>query len=163
MKKQLITAAILAFFAISPLTYADHNHSLAFSVGAFEAFDNDESAAEIGVEYRFAPIESVFNLIPSIGLNLSEDGAYWASAGVRYDYALSQNWVITPNFALVGYENGAGLDLGLGLEFRTGLDVAYRLTNSSRLALGIYHMSNADLGEDNPGSESVILSYSFDL
>jgi len=162
MNKQLILAGILAF-GLPPLTYADPNHSLAFSAGAFEAFDKDGKAAEIGVEYRFSPMESVFNLIPTVGLNINEDGAYWASAGVRYDYALSQNWVLTPNFALVGYEKGAGLDLGLGLEFRSGLDLAYKLTDNSRLALGIYHMSNADLGEDNPGSESVILSYSFDL
>lgn len=162
MKKQLITTALLAFLS-SPLTYADHNHSLAFSAGAFEAFDSDNSAAELGVEYRFAPLDSVFNLIPTLGLAINSDGGYWATAGVRYDYALSPNWVLTPNFALVGYEDGAGLDLGLGLEFRTGLDLAYKLTESSRLALGIYHMSNADLATDNPGSESVILSYSFDL
>lgn len=162
MKKQLIAAGILAL-AVSPLTFADHSHSLALSAGAFEVFDSDQRAAEIGIEYRFSPIESVFNLIPTVGLNINEDGAYWASAGVRYDYQLNHNWILTPHFAFVGYEDGAGLDLGLGLEFRTGLDLAYRLTDTSRIALGIYHMSNADLGDDNPGSESVILSYSFDL
>lgn len=162
MKKKLIFAGMLAV-TISPLSFADQNHSLAISAGAFEAFDSDQRATEIGIEYRFAPIESVFNLIPTVGLNINDDGAYWASAGVRYDYGVGTNWILTPNFAFVGYEDGAGLDLGLGLEFRTGLDLAYRLTDSSRLALGIYHMSNADLADDNPGSESVIITYSFDL
>lgn len=162
MKKQLIIASLLTV-TTSPMTYADHSHALAFSVGAFEAFDSDQRATEVGIEYRFAPLDSVFNLIPTVGLAMNSDGGYWATAGVRYDCELSPDWILTPNFALVGYEDGAGLDLGLGLEFRTGLDLAYKLTEHSRLALGIYHMSNADLAKDNPGSESVILSYSFDL
>lgn len=160
--RNLLAVGFLSF-ALSPLVYADDSHSFAFSAGAFEAFDSDESAAELGIEYRFAPLESLFNLRPTLGVAINNDGSYWATAGVRYDYAINTKWVLTPHFSVVGYEDGAGLDLGHGLEFRTGLDLAYRLTDVSRLALGVYHMSNADLGDDNPGSESIILTYSFDL
>ena len=160
MNKQLFAAGILAL-AISPLSYADHQHTLAFSAGVFEAFENNDSAAEIGIEYRFAPQPSIFNLIPTLGLAMNSDGGYWGYAGVRYDWQISQKWILTPNFAIAAYEEGGGTDLGHDIEFRTGLDLGYQLTDTSRLALGIYHMSNADIADDNPGSESVIVTYSF--
>jgi hypothetical protein len=159
MNKTLI-AGLLAF-SIPGLVMADHDAELAITAGAFEAFNSHNNAAEIGIEYRFAPLSSAFNLIPTLGLAMNSDGGYWAYAGVRYDWELSPKWTLTPNFAIAGYEDGAGLDLGYGMEFRTGLDLAYRLNENSRLALGIYHMSNADIADDNPGSESLIVTYSF--
>lgn len=157
--KKTLAAAVIAF-SLPQLALAEQQPAIAFSTGAFEAFDSDESAAEIGVEYRFAPLESVLDLIPTLGLAMNSDGGYWAYAGVRYDWTLSPKWILTPNFAVAGYEDGGGMDLGHGLEFRTGLDLGYQLTDHSRLALGIYHMSNAYLGKENPGSESVIVTYS---
>ena len=126
-----------------------------------EVFENNESGAEIGIEYRFAPQASVLNLIPTLGLAITSDGNYWGYAGVRYDWVLSPKWTLTPHFAVAAYEEGGGLDLGHDIEFRTGLDLAYQLTTQSRLSLGFYHMSNADIGDDNPVSESLIVTYSY--
>jgi hypothetical protein len=140
---------------------ADHDAELAFTAGAFDALDSDFRATEIGGEYRFAPVASAVGLIPTLGVAMNSDGGYWAYAGVLYDWDFSPKWTLTPSFAVAGYEDGAGRDLGYGMEFRTGLDLAYRLSDDSRLALGIYHMSNADIADDNPGSESVIVTYSF--
>jgi hypothetical protein len=159
MKKALIAGLIA--LSVPGLVMADHDAELAFTAGAFEAFDSDFRATEIGVEYRFAPVASAFDLIPTLGVAINSDGGYWAYAGVRYDWDFSPKWTLTPSFAVAGYEDGAGRDLGYGMEFRTGLDLAYRLSDDSRLALGIYHMSNADIADDNPGSESVIVTYSF--
>ncbi|MCX4188344.1 acyloxyacyl hydrolase [Methylophaga sp. OBS4] len=159
MKKPLIAAGIFAL-TLAPVASAEQTSAVAFSAGAFAVFDTD-TAAEIGAEYRFAPLESVFNLIPAVGINANSDGGYWAHAGFRYDIELNPNWILTPNVAVVGYENGGGRDLGHGLQFRTGLELAYQLNTSSRIGLGIYHMSNAHLGKNNPGAESIFLSYSF--
>ncbi|MBD3635098.1 MAG: acyloxyacyl hydrolase [Methylophaga sp.] len=161
MKKILITG--LLALSLPALAIAEEQSAVAFTAGGYDAFDSEDNATEIGVEYRFAPAADFYNIIPTIGASVTSDGAYWAYAGVRYDWSLSANWVLTPHFALAAYENGGGVDLGYGLEFRTGLDLAYQMTDRSRLSLGYYHMSNADLGDYNPGADSIIVSYSYTL
>jgi hypothetical protein len=159
MKKIILAGFLLT--ALPQFALAEQAAAIAFSAGSFEVFDNDENAAEAGIECRFAPMASAFNLIPTVGVAMNADGGYWGYGGVRYDWYLSPKWVVTPNFAAAFYEQGGGADLGYDLEFRTGLDLGYQVSDRSRLSLGIYHMSNAELGEENPGSESVIFTYSY--
>ncbi|MDF1589002.1 MAG: acyloxyacyl hydrolase [Gammaproteobacteria bacterium] len=92
---------------------------------------------------------------------LAQQQRLMVHSGIRYDIALGDNWVLTPNFAASLYEQGGGKDLGHTIEFRSGLEFAYKLNEDSHLGLAIYHMSNASIGNKNPGQESVILSYSF--
>lgn len=160
--KKFLLAGLMAC-CLPAVAMAEEASAIAFSAGAYDAFDNEDNAAEIGLEYRFAPAADFYKLIPTLGASMTSDGAYWAYAGVRYDWSVSSHWILTPHFALAAYENGGGVDLGYGLEFRTGLDIAYQLTNNSRLSLGYYHMSNADLGDDNPGADSFLISYSYTL
>ncbi|MEO1368100.1 MAG: acyloxyacyl hydrolase [Acidobacteriota bacterium] len=47
------------------------------------------------------------------------------------------------------------------LERNSSIDIAYQWDNGSRLGLSLYHLSNASIYESNPGSESLILTYSF--
>lgn len=160
MNKHLRSASILLALALPSISFAEQESQIALSAGAFEVFD-DNTAAEVGVEYRFAPQASAFNLIPTLGATLTSDGGYWGYAGVRYDFYLNPNWILTPHFAVAAYEQGGGVDLGYDIEFRTGAELAYQFSDKSRLGLGLYHLSNANLGENNPGAESLILSYSF--
>lgn len=159
MKKTLL----FALLALPAFANAEEHSAIAFSAASYDAFDSDDHAAEIGIEYRFAPVETFYNLIPTIGASITADGAYWAYAGARYDWSFANNWVLTPHLAVAAYEDGGGADLGYGMEFRTGLDIGYQLTADSRLSLGYYHMSNADLGDDNPGADSVLMTYSISL
>lgn len=157
MKKQGIFGLIGLLCCVSAQAQSPE---IAVSAGSFEVFESN-NALELGVEYRFAAQESFFNIIPAIGISANTDGGYWAHAGGRYDINLSERWVLTPQLAIVGYEDGDGQDLGSGFLFRSGIELGYRTGPSSRLALTLYHMSNADLAKNNPGSESLILSYSF--
>lgn len=131
---------------------------IALSTGVFEVFESGHST-EFGAEYRFSP--QLWDLVPAVAINANTDGAYWLHAGLRYDFALSENWLLTPQLALVAYEDGGGTDLGSGFLFRSGLELGYRLSPASKLSVTLYHMSNADLAKNNPGSESLIISYSF--
>ncbi|WP_417542600.1 acyloxyacyl hydrolase [Methylophaga thalassica] len=160
MNKHLRNASIALTLLLPSMAFAEQKSQMSLSVGAFEVFD-DNTAAEIGVEYRFSPQASAFNLIPTLGATLTSDGGYWGYAGVRYDIYLNNNWILTPNFAIAAYEQGGGVDLGYDIEFRTGAELAYQFSDKSRLGLGLYHLSNANIGENNPGAESLILSYSF--
>lgn len=160
MNNYLRNASIALALLLPSATFAEQESQIALSVGAFEVFD-DNTATELGFEYRFTPIESGFNLIPTLGATLTSDGGYWGYAGVRYDIYLNNHWILTPHFAVAAYEQGGGVDLGYDLEFRTGAELSYQFSDKSRLGLGLYHLSNADIGRNNPGAESLILSYSF--
>lgn len=142
-----------------PFKLMAQSPEIALSTGVFEVFESDEHSAEFGAEYRFSP--QSWDLIPAVGINANTDGGYWAHAGLRYDFSLSENWLLTPQLAIVAYQDGGGIDLGSGFLFRSGLELGYRLSPSSKLSVTLYHMSNADLAKNNPGSESLIISYSF--
>jgi lipid A 3-O-deacylase len=110
---------------LSPHTFAKQSDSIAVSAGVFDiANDNNDTATEIGIEYRFAPLESVYSLIPTVGFAVNADQAYWLYGGVRYDFHLNQKWVLTPNWAISYYNEGDSTDLGSDIEFRTGLELA---------------------------------------
>lgn len=153
-------AALLLAVISMPIVADEQLPEIAFNAGVFEVFESSH-ASELGVEYRGRPLTSLFELKPAVGITANTDGGYWAHAGLRYDYFFNPSWVLTPSFALAAYEDGAGQDLGSGLLFRSGLELAYKPDQYRRVGLGIYHMSNADLAKNNPGSESIFLSYSF--
>lgn len=161
MRKSFFFTLLLGLI-LQPIAHADQPE-VALSAGAFEVFDSGANATEVGAEYRFRPTELLFGAVPAIGLNINSDGGYWTHAGLRYDVTFAEKWLFTPQLALVGYEDGAGVDLGSGFLFRTGIELGYQLSANSKLSMTLYHMSNADLAKNNPGSESVILNYSFSL
>ena len=67
-----------------------------------------------------------------------------------------------PNFIAVGaFYKGSGKDLGSVVEFKTGGEFAYRFDDHSRLGLQFDHISNAGIGKHNPGTESLVLFWSF--
>lgn len=153
------------FFSFTPHALSEQSGALAVSIGAFDFLDEDPKyrTAELGIEYRAAPLKDAYDLIPVVGVSGNLDAAYWIYAGVRYDYHFNETWVLTPNFAVSLYEDGSSKDLGYPFQFRSGLEFAYKINESSHLGLGIYHLSNFGLDEHNPGEESLILSYSFSL
>lgn len=46
------------------------------------------------------------------------------------------------------------------MEFRSGLEIAYRLANGHRVGMIYYHLSHANIYEDNPGSNSLVFTWS---
>ena len=99
------------------------------------------------------------DLVPILGISANADDAFWGFAGFRWDFRLGEKWIVTPTFATSLYEEGDSKDLGHTIEFRSGLEIARRL-GKGRLGVCLYHLSNASLSDHNPGSESLILTWS---
>lgn len=137
---------------------------LALSVGQFAVIDDHEpnKAVEVGIEYRFRPFRLFerLDLTPVLGVSATEEEAVWIYAGLRYDIPLGDRWVLTPHFAASLFDEGDGKDLGGVVEFRSGLEIAVRITAGSRLGLSFYHLSNAGIYDRNPGVESLVLTWS---
>lgn len=127
--------------------------------GEFEVFkDGDEGAFQL--EYRSGR-RLLWRARPFGGAMTTSAEAIYVFGGLLADFDLGWNVVATPSLAAGYYDNGHGADLGHHLEFRSGIEFAYRFANDARLGVGLYHISNASIAEDNPGAEvlSVVFSY----
>jgi hypothetical protein len=131
--------------------------ALAFSVGYFDVLDKDDTAAEGRVEYRFGKTYWIFK--PLAGLMVTSDGGVFGYGGVGIDIPLGNQFVLTPSFAPGLYSDGGGKDLGHAVEFRSQIELAYILANGSRVAVSFNHISNSSIGNHNPGTESLALTY----
>ena len=134
--------------------------SFAVYEGIYDTESGENRAVELGVEYRFAPLEvPKVTLTPAIGMTNTDDDSFWVYGGLRLDHALGR-WMITPQFAVTLYEDGDGKDLGGLLEFRSGLEITYGFTKGPRVGLLFYHLSNGGFYGFNPGSNSLVLTVS---
>ena len=140
----------------------DSERFLAASAGAFDIFD-DQTAAEGRVEYWsdyvLLDLWGAGDVRPFAGVMFTSDWAAYGYAGVRVGFPLGDRWAFTFSFAPGAFDKGDGKDLGYGLEFRSQVEMNYRLANGARLGLAFSHMSNASLGRGNPGAESLVLTY----
>ncbi len=132
--------------------------ALAFGAGWFDIIKMRDNAAILNLEYRSDKKLWVFK--PMFGMWASSEGGFYGYAGIRMDVYFGNRFVFTPSFAPGFYHDGNGKDLGLEVEFRSSVEVAYRFDDYSRLSLGLAHLSNASLGDKNPGVETLTLTYS---
>lgn len=137
------------------------------STGAFEVRKTLDEY-EAGWEARFAPRRFRLlprwapDLIPVTGASATSRGALFVYSGFRMEIPLGERWVGSGGWAPGLYYPGVGggKDLGGALEFRSHLELAYRLRNEARVGLCLIHLSNGSLFTLNPGSESLVLTYS---
>jgi lipid A 3-O-deacylase len=104
-------------------------------------------------EYRFGDVLWIF--APFVGAMGTGKGAEYTYVGFGFDVHIPYNFILTPSFAGGYFEGGHGIDLGYWWEFRSGAELAYRFANDRRLGVGFYHISNAGLGNKDPGLELV--------
>ena len=102
-------------------------------------------------EYRFGDV--LWILAPFVGVLGTGQGAFYGYGGFGFDVNFTERFVVTPSTAVGYFTRGAGIDLGAHTEFRSGAEFAYRFENLSRVAIGLYHISNAGIGKRDPGAE----------
>ena len=129
-----------------------------FSFGQFDVNDTVDSS-ELRFEYLYGNsfLKNNYDLKPFLGVMRNGDNGKYIYSGLRKDIGISEKWFFTPSFALGYYDRGDSKDLGYNLEFRSQIEFSYKL-NSSRLGFNLNHISNASIGDTNPGTESVTIS-----
>ena len=123
----------------------------------------DKSLFEIGPEE-----DNFFFLKPFFGVEYTNDSASYFLTGIYFEDNLGELFegdksklYFTPSFGAGIYEDGSGKKLGNDVQFRTTLEVSYELKNKNRFGISLSHISNANLGDKNPGVE--ILSFSYQI
>ena len=159
--------AVLAvlFSSLGAPLWAQEPSSLAVSSGAANLLRLSENP-QVNWELHFQPRDLrlprgllLRELIPITGIMASSDGALYAYAGGRVERPLGRRWMLIPSWAAGLYDRGDGKVLGGVVEFRSGVELAFRLRGLRSVGVALYHMSNAHLYHDNPGTESLLLTY----
>ena len=148
-----------------------------FGLGLYDVkFDGSEDDQTSDFRYEMRLDQSIFNigpeednfffLKPFFGFEYTGDSASYFLTGIYLQDNLGQlvgrnesNLLFTPSFGFGYYNNGSGKNLGNDLQFRSTLEISYELQNKNRLGISYGHISNANLGDKNPGVEILSLSY----
>ena len=148
-----------------------------FGVGVFDIkFDGSEKNQALDLRYEYRSDQSLFDigpkednfffLKPFFGIEYTNDSASYFLTGIYFEDNLGElfegnksKYYFTPSFGAGIYNDGSGKKLGNDLQFRTSLEVSYELNNKSRIGISFSHISNANLGDKNPGAEIFSFSY----
>ena len=124
-------------------------------------YRSDESLLDIGPKE-----DNFFFLKPFFGIEFTNDSASYFLTGIYFEDNLGELFdgdksklFFTPSFGAGIYDDGSGKKLGNNLQFRTSLEVSYELQNKNRIGISFSHISNANLGDKNPGVEILNFSY----
>lgn len=157
---RFVTVFFIMLFGLTQLAQAQDRYTgehLSAGAGYFDLMQGDGSP-QFSLEYRGHDVWA--GVRPVVGVSLDTNGGFYGYGGANWDLFLSESWVLSPNFMLGGYSQGDSKDLGHALEFRSGLELDYVFENDSRLGMTFNHISNASIGDKNPGAESLMLIYS---
>lgn len=162
MKKWLLIclAVALPVQAIAAKTDSGDEDTglISFNAGRVGVLDED-APWRYGLEYRFAP-QGDWELQPTVGVARAENDSRFFYFEVRRDFLLTDDWFLTPSFGVGSFDGRRDLQLGHTIEFRSGLELAYRFQSGNRLGLAVFHLSNGGISEENPGTEAVVATFS---
>ena len=89
---------------------------------------------------------------------MTGNSAAYIYTGVEWNYAIGNKLKFSPSFAPGLYHEGDGKDLGHALEFKTEVQLTYSISDSTNLGMSYNHISNASLGDKNPGANSYMFN-----
>ena len=129
--------------------------------GMFDFSDAKQRAVLVGFQHQNEELyRETFlgTLSPITGGFVTENAALYAYTGVEWNFDLGPiNF--TPSFAPGLYGEGNGKDLGHILEFKSEVQASWNLSESSELGMSYNHLSNASLGDKNPGANSYMFNF----
>ena len=159
---KIFSAVIFVLFSLS--INAEENvseHQYNFYTGNFDFSDNKQKAILFGFQHQNEKLERntfLGNASPITGGFITEYSAAYVYTGVEWNYAIGNKIKFTPSFAPGIYHEGDGKDLGHALEFKTEMQLSYTLSDSANLGMSYNHISNASLGDKNPGANSYMFN-----
>ena len=166
MKKFFLNVIIaLISFSFFNLAYSEDKKSLNTELnlftGMFDFSDTKQAAGIIGLQHQNDDLfrESFLGkLSPITGGFLTENSAFYIYTGAQAENELG-SFTITPSFAPGYYNSGNGKDLGSALEFKSEIQMSLNLSDSTEFGMSYNHISNASLGDKNPGANSYMINF----
>ena len=137
------------------------NNELNFYSGMFDFSDEGKRSTLFGLQHQNEELfrESFLGtLSPITGALITADNAVYLYTGIQAEYNLGP-LKLTPSFTPGYYNEGDGKDLGYPLEFKSEVQLSFNLSKSSLFGMSYNHISNASLGDKNPGANSYLFNF----
>jgi len=159
---------VLVLFFVTPYSVNSEESVISqsdkvFSVysGMFDFSDDGKKSTLIGIQHQNENLNRdtfLGNLSPITGALITADNAGYVYTGIQAQYKLG-NLNITPSFTPGLYHEGDGKDLGHILEFKSEVQISLDFFKNSELGFSYNHISNASLGDKNPGANSYMFNF----
>ena len=167
MKKIIILATFL--FNILFITYLfaeekivnEQNTEINVYSGMFDFSDDGAKSTLFGFQHQNEELyrnSFIGTLSPVSGGLITADNALYFYTGVQAEYDIGF-LKLTPSFTPGLYSQGDGKDLGHIIEFKSEVQLSMDLSKSSKFGMSYNHISNASLGEKNPGANSYMFNF----
>ena len=140
---------------------SSNEHEFNLYTGLFDFSDDGKRSQIIGFQHQNENLirESFLGtLSPVTGALITQDSASYLYTGVQAMYKVG-NINITPSFTPGVYNQGDGKDLGHIVEFKSEVQLSLDLPKESQFGFSYNHISNASLGDKNPGANSYMFNF----
>ena len=164
IKKTCFVVALFLFFVPAhseEKQISTDEHKFNFYSGMFDFSDDGKSSAIFGFQHQNENLlrdSFLGTLSPVTGALITADNATYVYTGVQAQYKIGKI-NLTPSFTPGLYNEGNGKDLGHIIEFKSEVQLSIDLLNNSELGFSYNHISNASLGEKNPGANSYMFNF----
>ena len=163
---KFIKKNFLIFFFSLPLKAEENmafekEHQWNFYSGTFDFSDDGARSTLFGIQHQNENLyrDSFLGVLsPITGFMMTADNAKYAYTGVQAQYKIGALNII-PSFTPGLYGEGDGKDLGHIIEFKSELQLSIDLLQNTELGFSYNHLSNASLGDKNPGANSYMFNF----
>ena len=163
--RPILLVAFLLFFPYQlksdELKKLPNEHEINFYSGMFDFSDNGKKSAIIGMQHQNENLTRksfLGTLSPITGAMITADNAIYFYTGIQAQYKIGKI-NLTPSFTPGIYEKGNGKDLGHVVEFKSEVQLSLNLFENSQFGMSYNHISNASLGDKNPGANSYMFNF----
>ena len=160
--KSIYKVLILIFVFFGSVNAQDlSGNKWSFYSGTFDFSDDGKRSGLFGVQHINENLyrESFLGTLqPVTGVMMTADNAGYIYTGFQVPYK-SGSMTFTPSFTPGLYSEGNGKDLGHVIEFKSEIQLTYELSSNSEFGFSYNHISNASLGDKNPGANSYMFNF----
>ena len=140
----------------------NNGQQLNFFTGNFDFSDDKQSAYLVGFQHQDDNLNKdtfLGNVSPITGGFITENSSAYIYTGIEWNVDMGNKILFTPSFAPGLYHEGDGKDLGHVLEFKSEVQLSYATSDKSSFGVSYNHVSNASLGDKNPGANSYMFNF----
>ena len=161
-----LSLILIVVFSLTKIAISEeiknNTNQLNFFTGNFDFSDDKQSAYLIGIQHQDKNLNRdtfLGNVSPITGGFLTENSAAYIYTGIEWNVDMGGKMLFTPSFAPGLYYEGDGKDLGHVLEFKSEVQLSYATSDNSSFGVSYNHVSNASLGDKNPGANSYMFNF----
>ncbi len=139
----------------------NRENQMNFFTGNFDFSDDKQKAILVGFQHQDENLNRetlLGNVSPVTGGFVTENSAAYIYTGIEWNVDMG-GMIFTPSFAPGLYHEGDGKDLGHVLEFKSEVQLSYTSSDNTSFGISYNHVSNASLGDKNPGANSYMFNF----